>query len=75
MPDDMGAWINQHIAGNFNNESEYFRHLVRIDQERQEELIKLRHLLEASEASGISHKNVLDIMKEVEERMRQNGEL
>ena len=75
MPDDMGEWINQHIAGNFNNESEYFRHLVRLDQERQDEIIKLRRLLKASEASGISEYTIPDIMKRVQKRMAENGQL
>ena len=34
MPDAMGEWISARVAaGQFNNESEYFRDLVRRDQE------------------------------------------
>ena len=66
MPDDMGAWISNRICkGQFNNESEYFRDLVRRDQERQDEIMRIRKLLEAAEESGISQKTVLDIVRDV----------
>jgi antitoxin ParD1/3/4 len=69
MPDSMGAWINERIHnGQYNNESEYFRDLVRRDQESQDEVIRIRTLLGAAEQSGISSKSVLDIMSDVEER-------
>lgn len=36
MPDQMGEWISGRInRGQFNNESEYFRDLVRKDQEEE----------------------------------------
>lgn len=76
MPDSMGAWINERInTGQYNNESEYFRDLVRTDQKKQDEIIRLRELLEVSEASGISTKTVLDIMKDVEGRLQSNEQI
>ena len=37
MPDEMGAWIADRIKlGQYNNESEYFRDLVRRDQEKRQ---------------------------------------
>lgn len=69
MPDSMGAWVNERInTGQFNNESEYFRDLVRRDQAKQDEVTRLRELLETAEASGISNKTVLDIMNDVDGR-------
>lgn len=47
MPDAMGDWIANRIAsGQFNNESEYFRDLIRKDQIEQERTAYLRARLE-----------------------------
>ena len=47
MPDAMGDWIASRIAsGQFNNESEYFRNLIRKDQIEQEHTAYLRGRLE-----------------------------
>ncbi len=76
MPDEMGLWIDERIAsGQYNNDSEYFRDLVRRDQVRQDAIDSLRQMLEDAEASGISSDQVPDIMKKVEERLRKNGQL
>ncbi|WP_447969686.1 type II toxin-antitoxin system ParD family antitoxin [Nitrospira sp. M1] len=76
MPDEMGGWIEARIqSGQYNNDSEYFRDLVRRDQERQEAVLQLRQMLEEGEASGISKQKIPDIMKNVEKRLRKNGHL
>lgn len=76
MPDEMNDWIDSRIqSGQYNNDSEYFRDLVRRDQERQDAIIQLRKLLEEGEQSGISDKTVADIMKEADERLREDGKL
>jgi antitoxin ParD1/3/4 len=76
MPDEMGEWVEHRIrSGQYNNDSEYFRDLVRHDQQRQEALAQLRRLLDDAEASGISALQVPDIMQNVEERLRTNGQL
>ncbi len=76
MPDEMGGWIEARIqSGQYNNDSEYFRDLVRRDQERQEAVLQLRQMLEEGEASGISKQKVPDIMKNVEKRLQKNGQL
>ena len=76
IPDAMGAWVTERIqSGQYNNESEYFRDLVRRDQERQEACLQLCRMLDEGEASGISTCNVPDIMKNVEERLRKDGRL
>ncbi len=76
MPDDMGTWVEHRIqSGQYNNDSEYFRDLVRRDQERQKAALQLRQMLEEGETSGISTQKVPDIMKNVEERLRKDGRL
>jgi antitoxin ParD1/3/4 len=76
MPDAMGEWVENRIrSGQYNNDSEYFRDLVRHDQQRQEAISQLRRMLDDAEASGVSSLQVPDIMKNVEERLRNNGQL
>ena len=51
MPDTMGEWIAGRIThGQYNNESEYFRDLVRRDQQDQQRLDYLMRRLDAGEA-------------------------
>lgn len=76
MPDEMGAWVEDRVkSGQYSNDSEYFRALVRHDQEQQEAIDQLRRMLDDAEASGVSPLQVPDIMKNVEERLRNNGQL
>jgi len=76
MPDEMGSWVTRRMqSGQYNNESEYFRDLVRRDQERETAALQLRQLLEEGEASGVSRKKVPGIMKDVEDRLRKDGRL
>lgn len=67
MPDDMGSYIEDAMrARQFENTSEYFRHLVRQDQEREKNIAELRTMLDQAEASGVSKRKVPDVMKDVE---------
>ncbi len=51
MPDQMADWISARIErGQFNNESEYFRDLVRRDQEEEERKAYLVSRLESGSA-------------------------
>ncbi len=69
MPDEMGSWIQDRIKrGQFNNESEYFRDLVRRDQEKRHAMDQLRRMLDEAEASGISDRTTREIWDEVEQR-------
>ena len=69
MPDEMGSWIQDRIKrGQFNNESEYFRDLVRRDQEKRQAMDQLRTMLDEAEASGISDRTARAIWDEAEQR-------
>ncbi|MDH3601679.1 MAG: type II toxin-antitoxin system ParD family antitoxin [Candidatus Tectomicrobia bacterium] len=69
MPDEMSAWIEDRIrGGHYNNDSEYFRDLVRRDQERQEAITQLRQMLDDAEASGISDRTVGQIWEAAKTR-------
>ncbi|MFZ1989871.1 MAG: type II toxin-antitoxin system ParD family antitoxin [Alphaproteobacteria bacterium] len=69
ISEPMEAWIKSQIeAGRYANDSEYFRDLIRRDQERRAAEEELGRLIDEGEASGISDKTVEDIFREAEER-------
>ena len=75
MPDQMNEWVEAQIAaGRYGNVSEYFRDLVRRDQERRETATaELRTLLERAEASGVSDHAFPDILEAARREARQKG--
>ena len=69
-------WMKAKIAeGQFTNDSEYIRDLVRRDQEKHAELEVIRVALIEGEHSGMSTRTPDDIRKAVQERMREHGRL
>lgn len=75
MPDQMNAYVETQIAqGRYGNVSEYFRDLVRRDQERRSEAIaELRAMIDKAEASGISERAVEDIVAEARREAAAKG--
>lgn len=69
-------WIKAQIeAGEFTNDSEYLRNLVRQDQAKNNDFISLKMKLQQGLDSGVSSKTLPEIMKEVEARMKKDGRL
>jgi len=69
-------WIKSRIsAGEFTNDSEYLRDLVRRDQLKNAKFSALKAAITEGMESGISDKSVSDIISEVEERMRADERL
>lgn len=53
LPDQMKDWVESRLKGaQFSNTSDYVRHLIRLDQERQQAIAELQELLDEAEASG-----------------------
>jgi antitoxin ParD1/3/4 len=76
MSDAMRDFVRSRVeSGDYHNESEYIRDLVRRDQERLSEDERLLKRLRAARASGLSERSVLDIMREAEGDMREKAEL
>ena len=76
MPDAMSEYVAARVqAGQYGNVSEYFRDLVRREQDRQNAAEELRRLLADAEASGVSKRKIPDIMKKVEAELRADGRL
>jgi antitoxin ParD1/3/4 len=69
IPEQMEAWVKAQIAaGRYANDSEYFRDLIRRDQERRAGEKELGRLTDEGLESGISDKTVEDIWREAEKR-------
>jgi len=69
-------WIKAQIeSGEFTNDSEYLRNLVRQDQVKNAKYSALKAAITEGMESGVSDKTVPDIMEEVEARMRADGRL
>ena len=69
-------WIKAQIeSGEYTNDSEYLRNLIRQDQARNNKFISLKGKLIDGLKSGVSTKSIPEIMNEVEIRMRENGQL
>jgi len=74
--DKLSEWMQILIAeGEYANESEYIRDLIRKDRAEHAKFRELRSAIQEGLNSGVSDKSIPDIMKEVEEKMRNDGRL
>ncbi len=74
--DQQDKWIKAQIAaGEFTNDSEYLRHLVRQDQSKNTKFSTLKAAIAKGLESGISDSTIPDIMKKVEDSMKADGPL
>ena len=75
VPEQMNDYVEAQIkGGRYGNVSEYFRDLVRRDQERRETAIQeLRTMLDKAEASGVSSRSLPEIIEAAREEARQKG--
>jgi len=69
-------WIKAQItAGDFTNDSEYIRHLIRLDQASKAEIQSIRSALIEGEKSGFSDRTPEDVKTGVKKRLRDNDQL
>ena len=75
LTDQRDQWIKaQSAAGEYTNDSEYIRDLVRRDQEQNAKFRALKAAIQEGLDSGISNKTVRDVWEEAEARYRaKNG--
>ena len=67
-------WIKAQIEkGDYTNESEYIRDLLRKEQEGFANFMATKAAIEKGLNSGVSTKKIPQIMKEVEDKMRSDG--
>ena len=76
LTDKQDKWIKAQIAqGDFTNDSEYIRDLVRRDQEQNTKFQALKDAVQEGIESGESGKSITEIMHEVEVRLKADGRL
>jgi antitoxin ParD1/3/4 len=74
--EQQDKWIKAQIkSGEYTNDSEYIRNLVRQDQINNAKFLSLKTKLIDGIESGITNKSLPEIMKEVEARMQEDGRL
>lgn len=76
LTDKQDAWVKERIAkGDYTNDSEYIRDLVRRDQESSARLTALRSAVQDGLDSGVSERTLEEIWSEAEKRdeARRNG--
>lgn len=67
----QNEWIKHQIEkGDFTNDSEYIRDLIRKDQQKNKSFLELKKAIDAGYESGDSHLTVSDIISAVD-----NGKL
>ena len=66
ITDEMEAYIRDRVdSGDYANDSEYIRDLIRREKARREAEEELGRMIDAADASGTSDKTVEDIWQDV----------
>lgn len=75
LTEKQDRWIKSRIAdGEFTNDSEYIRDLVRRDQEQKQKLEALRKAIQEGIDSGISDLTIGEIWADAEARHKAKNE-
>ena len=76
VTDRQEEWIKARIAsGDYGNESEVIRDLIRREQTRSREIEAIRAALIEGEQSGMSDRSPKDIMAAAKQRLKTDGKL
>ena len=76
VTNQQDAWIKAQIAkGDYGNESEVLRDLIRREQNKNAEIEAIRAALIKAEGRGFSTRNPDEIKQAVQKRLRKNGDL
>ena len=71
VTDRQEQWIRAQVAsGDYGNDSEYFRDLIRRDQERNAQFRALKQAIQEGLESGAGDKTVREIWAEAEQRYK-----
>ena len=64
IPNDMEDWVKSQVgAGRYGTDSEYFRDLIRRDQEKQTKIAELQRLITEGIESGVSDLSMREILE------------
>ena len=71
LPDALKRWVETRMAsGRYGNASDYVRHLIRHDQEREYARVELQALIDQGLSSGVSDRSMQDLLLEARARAR-----
>lgn len=71
LSDTQDAWVKSRIArGDYTNDSEYIRDLVRRDRQQQDSMAALKAAIAEGLESGVSEQSLADIWQAAENRHR-----
>jgi len=74
LTEQQANWVKSQIeSGNYGNESEVFRDLIRDRVAREEEIHNIRAALIEGEKSGLSNQSAEDIWTEARRRHRKQN--
>ncbi|MFK5947642.1 MAG: type II toxin-antitoxin system ParD family antitoxin [Methylococcales bacterium] len=63
----MSSWVKSQVeSGQYGNDSEYFRDLIRSDQQKKQAESQLLIMLEDAESKGLSKRSVDEIWGAIE---------
>jgi antitoxin ParD1/3/4 len=76
ITDKQDAWIKAQIdSGNYGNDSEVLRDLIRQKQDRDAEIESIRAAIIEGEQSGMSSRTPRQIVREAKKRLRADGKI
>ena len=76
VTDKQEAWIKAQInSGDYGNDSEVIRDLIRLKQAKDAEILAIRAALIEAEQSGFSDKTAEQIRQDAKTRLRANSDL
>ncbi len=71
LSEQQDAWVKARIdSGDYTNDSEYFRDMIRRDQQESGEMQALKQVIREGLDGGMSRRNVKEIWQEVERRYK-----
>jgi antitoxin ParD1/3/4 len=69
LSEQQDAWVKARIdSGDYTNDSEYFRDMIRRDQQENSEMLALKKAVQEGLDSGISKRSMREIWQEAERR-------
>ena len=72
--EQQDAWVKSRVSsGDYTNDSEYVRDLIRKDQQSNDKLRILQSAIEDGLASGVSKRSIEDIMQGVQTKLGLHG--
>ncbi len=72
VTEQQNDWIkNRIVNGDYGNDSEYLRDLIRKDKFENEKLVKLQEAVQVGLDSGISETTIEDFIQSVNDRLRR----